>query len=268
MALLEQLRREAYTADSAPFWSVSVERVPTDIVIWSRGEPEQPEHRAVTKIGGLPYRPTGKPWPVAAAGQPLTFLAQFCFTDSRDLVPALPGDILLIFAKGRAYGGRQDDYDFAFGESDLFAFEWVSLGDAPLVSQAEAPDTGWSFLPCYGTLCRTWDYPSVAEFGYPEIAEDIPGICEATKIGGAAPWMDSEDFTWLDRETETPGRYLCTLCSVFGDHHEPYPFLNVSDPIPYEEWRRMRPLMIADVGLFNLYLTSDGTVGWTGRCQS
>jgi hypothetical protein len=30
----------------------------------------------------------------------MTFVAQFCFGDSTDLFPSLPGDLLLLFADG------------------------------------------------------------------------------------------------------------------------------------------------------------------------
>ena len=72
--------------------------MPTDIFLLNLGEPEQ---RAVTKVGGLPYRAAGKPWPIAQSGAPMTFLTQFCFVDSRDLVPPLPGDMLLVFIEGK-----------------------------------------------------------------------------------------------------------------------------------------------------------------------
>jgi Domain of unknown function (DUF1963) len=92
IAVLEQLRESSYA--NLP----DIERVPTDVFIWSRGEPP---HREVTKVGGLPYREAGKPWPMAPSGTPMNFVAQFCFADSCDIVPnALPGDILLFFAEG------------------------------------------------------------------------------------------------------------------------------------------------------------------------
>src|SRR5581483_1820115 len=47
--------------------------VPVDVFVMAEGEPE---HRDVTKIGGLPYRSAGQNWPVSDEGRPLTFLAQ------------------------------------------------------------------------------------------------------------------------------------------------------------------------------------------------
>ena len=68
--------------------------VPVDIFVMADGEPPDP---CSTKIGGLPYRPTGKPWPTTANGAPLRFLAQFCFEYSKDLTGPLPDDVLLVF---------------------------------------------------------------------------------------------------------------------------------------------------------------------------
>src|SRR5437879_1094826 len=79
--------------------------VPVDLFIMADGEPAD---RHVTKIGGLPYR-SGTPWPTMRDGEPpygsatprarmrdgepLLFLAQFNFSDSKDLSGELPGDL-------------------------------------------------------------------------------------------------------------------------------------------------------------------------------
>lgn len=58
---------------------------PTDLFLFALGEPKQ---RDVTKVGGLQYRPEGKPWPRSTnTGEPLTFVAQYRFTESRDIIP-------------------------------------------------------------------------------------------------------------------------------------------------------------------------------------
>jgi hypothetical protein len=129
IAVLEQLREEAFA------FLPDIERVPTDIFVWNRGEPER---RAVTRIGGLPYREAGKPWPIARSGTPMNFVAQFCFADSRDITPDLPGDILLFFAESKKWDKGVEDYDFLWGVFDErdseTAFEWVALGNFPIGS--------------------------------------------------------------------------------------------------------------------------------------
>src|SRR5258706_10769357 len=99
VAVLEQLRDASYAN------SPGIERVPTDIFVWSRGEPDQ---RFVTKIGGLPYWGADTPWPLGPSGTPLTFVAQICFADSQDLTPHLPGDLLLMFTEAKNWGSEQE----------------------------------------------------------------------------------------------------------------------------------------------------------------
>lgn len=258
IVVVEQLRAETFAADP------SLDRIPTDVFVWYRGESPQ---RAVTKVGGLPYRGAGKPWPVASSGVPLTFVAQFCFADSGDIVPALPGDILLIFAEGKEWRhGDEVNYDFAWGDnderdSDVY-FEWASLNDKlPLVTAGEIPETGWRIAPCYAAIYRTWDYPAADGFAYPEIDEHIPEVLSATKIGGVCPWLAE-----LEESGELPtGRFLCSLSSIFPEIYQPYPFLNVSEPISYDEWQASQILMIGDVGLMNFFINGYGDLRWTAR---
>lgn len=258
IAVIEQLREETFA--TLP----GIERVPTDIFILNLGEPEQ---RTVTKIGGLPYRAAGKPWPTAPSGVPMTFIAQFCFTDSRDLVPSLPGDLLLVFIEGKEIRLRNPTpgwhrniiYELMWGRGDhrdsAVTFEWVSLGDFLLTTVEEVPETPWKITPLYGTIYRTWDYPNTDGFAYPEVAKHIATTLEAMKIGGVypSPWVPQEDL----------GTYLCTLNSVF--YHRPsYPFLNVPGPISVEEWRSSpsEPFTIGDMGLMNIFLSVDGSIQW------
>jgi hypothetical protein len=74
------------------------EPVPVHMFLWSVLPPVKPY---LTKLGGVPWRPADRPWPKNHRGKPCTFVAQFCFADSRDLVsPQLPGDVLLVFFEG------------------------------------------------------------------------------------------------------------------------------------------------------------------------
>lgn len=247
IAVIEQVREATFA--SLP----EMERLPTDIFLWNRGEPER---RAVTKIGGLPYRAAAKSWPMAASGLPMTFVAQFCLVDSLDLVPSLPGDLLLVFMEGKQL--RSGHCEFVWGSGDqrdsAVIFEWVSLEEKlPLLTEKELPETAWEILPCYGTIYRTWDFPTADGYAYPDLAEHIPEILEAMKIEGASPspWIAQDHL----------GTYLCTLNSVFRSQ-EVYPFLNVPEPISLEEWRESHPFTIGDMGLMNMFLASDGTLHW------
>ncbi|HLG61136.1 MAG TPA: DUF1963 domain-containing protein [Ktedonosporobacter sp.] len=250
IAALEQLRDLTYAHLPA------IKRVPTDIFLWSLGETDQ---RMVTRIGGLPYRAAHAPWPVSPSGVPLTFVAQICFADSRDLVPKLPGDILLIFTEARNWGSADKPlYDFMGEDEDdsYLLFEWVMFHDFPLVTHQHVPETGLHITPCYGTIHRTWDYAQVDGFAYRELAESIPPVINATKIGGICPWSD---YYWVLYIEEEHRDYLCSVRSLDHEHNWPFPFLNVPRETDLHEWY---PLTIGDVGLINLFLQQDGTIRW------
>ena len=260
IAVVEQLREEAFVAFS------EVRRVPTDVVLWSLGEPER---REVTKIGGLPYREQGKPWPVASSGRPMTFVAQICFADSRDITPLLPGDLLLIFIEGVDWTDgweAEPHYTFLWGleddENSEVLFEWVSLHDHPLVAEEAIPKVDWQLVPCYGMLHRTWDYPDANGLAYPGVSRHIPTVLEATKIGGVCPWSN---VGWSLYALDETKHYLCTLSSLAQTSAD-FPFLNVpktNDP-RLETLRRSERefLLMGDVGFINLFLGPDGTLRW------
>jgi hypothetical protein len=253
IAALERLRDTSY--GNLP----GLDRVPTDVFIWSRGEPEQ---RLVTKIGGLPYREARKPWSTAPSGIPLTFVAQICFADSRDLTPIIPGDVLLIFTEAKNWGTEEDPLHDFTGEAEddsYLLFEWVSFHDFPLITQQEIPETGLEIMPCYAAIYRTWDYPQADEFAYPDLAENIPGVIEATKIGGICPWSEA---SWSDYTENETSEYLCSLRSIDHEMSWPFPFLNIPDDKDWLDWGPGGPLKIGDVGFINLFLQRDGTIRW------
>ena len=154
---------------------------PTDQVFFAAGEPAE---RSVTKVAGLPYRAAGLSWPLTDDGQPMTFLTQFCFAESRDLVGKLHGDVLLVFAEGR-HAYLPNPYDSSLG------FEWYPLGLRDLIRAEEIPEVGWKLRPYFGILYRTDDEQLVGE----------PG--GQTKIGGEPARIQCD---------ESPGgRFLCEL---------------------------------------------------------
>lgn len=247
IAVLEQLREASY----APL--PGIERVPADVFIWSRGESDQ---RMVTKIGGFPYRVAERPWPIAPSGATMTFVAQICFADSHDIIPALPGDISLIFTEAKNWGNEENPLYDLMGESEddsFLLFEWVSLTALPVVTLEDIPETGLQIMPCYGSIHRTWDYPQVDGFAYPEIAQHIPPVWAATKIGGVCPYQDMEYQSTED--------YLCSLSSLANNISQPFPFLSVSEPLSWDEWQQSHPLRIGDAGLINLFLKRHDTSG-------
>src|SRR5690606_20327664 len=71
-------------------------KVETDVFVFGRGEPAR---RDCTKVGGVPYWPSSRSWPVDSNGTQYHFLAQINFSDSLDLVGPVPADMLLILAE-------------------------------------------------------------------------------------------------------------------------------------------------------------------------
>jgi hypothetical protein len=259
LAVLEQLREASFA--TLP----NEKRVPTDVFVWALGEPTR---RDITKIGGLPYWEKGLPWPTTSSGTPMTFVAQICFADSRDLTPPLPGDILLLFIEGvDGTGGWEAEPQYTFlwnmeDEDSEVHIVWASLHDRPLITVEDIPATNWQLMPFSGIIHRTWDYPQANGFAYPEIARHIPTVFEATKIGGICPWPDSWSLSPLG-ETD---HYLCSVSSLsFASGN--FPFLNVpTDKAPALQTLRrskMDGLMIGDMGLINFFLAPDGTVSWS-----
>ena len=89
--------------------------VPVDIFLWSVRPPQKP---FLTKLGGVPHRESAKAWPTAEDGKAYTFVAQFCFLDSKDIVSDnLPNDVMLIFFR---------DADGAWDPSAIHV-EWSSV---------------------------------------------------------------------------------------------------------------------------------------------
>ncbi|WNZ27905.1 DUF1963 domain-containing protein [Leptolyngbya sp. NK1-12] len=187
---------------------------PTDVFIFAEGESPK---REITKIGGLPYRAAQQAWPHTASNRPLTFIAQFCFADSHDIVGKLPGDLLLLFAECDAYGPILDQEDSTLAQPSI-EVEWVNLGEFPLVSVEMIPAVEWQPFPCYGSIFRTDDYPDIDRYEFPAISDDLPTIYSATKIGGSPDWIQQPE--------PLPGRFLAQLTSTVPDQCWPYPFLN------------------------------------------
>jgi hypothetical protein len=231
--------------------------VPIDIFVMAEGEPP---HRDVTKIGGLPYRSANIPWPTNKKGEPLLFLGQFNFADSKDITGDLPGDLLLVFA---------DSQD---GFSESVVFEWQLFGLENLVSAEAIPVHADAFEPCYGHVLRTVTFPE---------AEDVvrAKIEKYPRCGGKDVWSDylipkyqatqigSAPF-FIQGNPELPGRLLCTLSSVQPDQHERFPWINHADPLmPEEKWDfDQKHLMFGDMGSIYISIDEQQQLHWSEQC--
>jgi Domain of unknown function (DUF1963) len=130
--------------------------VPTDRFALAAGEPPQPH---LTKVNGLPYRPSDKPWPVDREDRPMVFLAQVCFADSGDHIGATPGEVLLIFMQC----GPPERFSQAVprldpSDDEAIVFEWHSIGIPNPATWADVPKPPLVFPTCYGVRYRTVDY--------------------------------------------------------------------------------------------------------------
>jgi len=229
--------------------------VPVDVFVMSKGEPE---NRAATKIGGLPYRSRNLPWPLARSGSPLELIAQFNFTNSADIVGSLPGDLLLVFG---------DVADEALGPLHM---EWQRLGLEDLIQPADLPEDCNAIAPCFGNRCRMMSYPDASQrtdSKYPQCrGKDvwspywIPEL-QATQIGRAPFFVQGGDDS-------LPGQPLCTIASVQSDCHQHYPWVNVPDPISPERIRSYvgDELMIGDLGCIYISIEDNGTLHATESC--
>lgn len=236
------------------------EPIPVDLFVLSRGEPQ---NRYATKIGGLPYRPAKEPWPCNAQGRSLALIAQFNFTNSRDIVGETPGDLLLVFG------------DNSQGFIDSYHFEWHDIGIQNLITTAELPRDCMKIAPCFGNRCRmqsfpeaqlrtpwekpqcdgkeVWSYRWIPQFQATQIGR-APYIIQA---GGRSPYEEEE---LLEFEVSQRREHLCTIASVQPDAHQPYPWVNVPEPLnPEGQWNYGdNNLMIGDLGCIYITIDDDG----------
>ncbi len=202
--------------------------VSTDVFVMGVGAPKA---RHVTKVSGLPFWPRSREWPGASEDSPYQFLAQFNFADSHDLVPKLPGEILLVFVP-------QDDEDWLW-ETDRMRFEWVSAAEGNLIPSLPAGVGRYSKSEWYGVLHRTCDYPDQGKIARKlEVDQpyDLP-IINGTKIGGAPHRIQTQmeyrvdpHSGWLmgspSGQKEPEMRFLCQLTSIQAEPNVPYPWTN------------------------------------------
>lgn len=241
MAIIEQIRDEVFALRP----EIAHPSVPTDVFVFGRGEPN---NREATKIGGLPYWARSRPWPHTRSGTPMQFAAQICFADSHDIVSDLPGDILLVFF----------DYDEYYDELDpsVLRLEWADLGETDLVSDADVPVSDYKYMPHYAQIHRTYDYPDAEEaFGNYSASYQL-SVIEGTKIGGVPRWIQDDPGL--------PGRFICAVGSINYSWYQPYPFLNVPQPLDetHKQPDGYGELMWSDVGSLYVFADSEGKLTW------
>ncbi len=273
IVLMEKCRRDAIARglDLGP-------SVPVDRFVFGRGEPPL---RHLTKVNGLPYRPAGLAWPHDYNGNPMAFLCQFCFADSRNIVGGLPGDVLVVFARTRNDPLPAKTIAEIIGSRpslivnpcyhDSLKIEWYPMGLEHLATEDEVPDTSIVFPTCYGVRYRSRDYvdeslavPGLArvlpDYLRPDYERTTARVLHAlarhcgTKIGGIP-------FGFNPPEIEPRGRYVASFAGIGFASDCVYPWVNQSEPLTLRDCTNDENVLDCASGI-HFFLTGDGMVNW------
>jgi hypothetical protein len=228
--------------------------VPVDTFIWRHGMPDKPY---LTKIGGVPHREKSLPWPTDQKGKPYTFVAQFCFLDSRDIVShKLPGDVMLVFFKdSNSYSGEPDDV----------RIEWASQTLKEPVSKNDCPKPGFPVPELAGEIYRCNEYPDSSEIFEQEGHNEayLLAASQSTKIG-------RETFVIQNDPRKRGQEFICALNSV--QPSKKWPFTNMEQFPPSEQkvdehygWG-LYEMMFGDVGCMYFMIDKRGNVTWASDC--
>lgn len=226
--------------------------IPADVFVMALGEPAD---RGVSKIGGLPFRPKSAPWPTGPDG-PLTFLCQFRFVESRDILPFPVGDLLLIF------------YNRYFENPDDIYCEWRSLNETELVD--DLPEEPWKRVVCHGFRHRSHDRVGDHEADIGRLAT-LLGEPEfdrfskfrrwrGFKIGGLH-WMLEHPLPYRQLPDLSSTDLVCGISSFAPASDGPFPWINQSTPIGMNE-RHRDDLQFYALGGFSIFIfrnRSDGS---------
>jgi uncharacterized protein YwqG len=240
----------------------------TDIFLFSI---QPSSNRTLTKIGGIPYRKRDLEWPTHPSNnQPMKFIGQINFMDSKDICKKLPGDILLIFA-------FVDECGIEFWEvKHPLLFEWVTVSDHPLIDVLNIPniETEFEFIEHSGHIYRTRDF-YIPEFDCEDLTSahellrnswaevdflfDEQGFCanSATKIGGLPDWIQGKETI--------PGYdyFLCQIPTFCTNWNKPYPCIDHPEPIIFTQEQLITPgFEWPGSGCLYLFMNNKGEVDY------
>lgn len=249
------------------------EPIELDVFVMAQGEPPD---RHVMKIGGMPYWPVGRPWPQNESEEPLVFLAQFYFGDSKDICGKLPGDVLLIFAdcyENKLEGLDEidpaelgltslEELDTKEIDFESLKFEWMPADIQRLISSDELPEQRFKITACYGYKCRTLSFPKatvdtalLSPHGNLKAADGL-SVQDWERILRYEGTQIAATHTIFQNELDIPGRPLCTLASVKPVESECYPWVNQTQST--ESSYRESYLMIQDMGSIFIAIDDSG----------
>lgn len=240
--------------------------VPADVFVWA--DTPLSEKPWLTRIGGLPWRERGKPWPMHADGVPLTFLGQICFADSKDILPfELPGEVALIFGTHRTGWVSIDGGVLEWAARELEDPEEYTV-DAPMSWNVQLP------FAFHGVMHRTVQYadpkafePAFEAVGYEKGGWGISSI-QATQIGRYASIPQGWPFGKDD------GRSLvATLSSFYFGGEWPLCDIPTSIPLVYADGRSGEArntgalsFGVGDAGALWIYRDRDGNFKLDEAC--
>lgn len=212
-------------------------------------------HRAMTQIGGVPFLPASMPWP-RREGTVGDFYGQLSFVDSKDLLPDLPGDVLLVF--------RFHDLEHRTSwDEELYGFVWVEATERRRITARDVQHSraGAAHDPrpaLHGYRVRTFDDPSQTERLLTKAPDDVSLLAgEVTKVGGAATDCQS---IWPPK-VPADHRFLGQIAAVWPAVRVPFPVVDHATPLRADldpEFHRM--VSGPGSGITSLYLDVRGDV--------
>lgn len=233
------------------------EAVPVDIFLWQTGAPAKPY---LTKLGGVPHREAKRPWPTSNEGTPFTFVAQFCFLDSKEIVSdKLPGDVMLVFFK---------DHQSHSGDYEDVRIEWSKIELDEPMTVADCPKPRFPVPELSGVIHRCNEYPDSWDVFKKEGHNQsyLFSTSQSTKIGRETHFIQ-RDPRPLDGKTEL----FCALNSIHPSAKWPFTDLETL-PGETEEtdddaygWGKYE-MMFYDVGCMYFFIDDNGTVAWISDC--
>jgi hypothetical protein len=225
-----------------------------DLFLWQKGEPEKPY---LTKLGGAPYRDRNKPWPVDDTGKAYTFVAQFCFLDSRDILHVeLPGDVLIIMFH------RHDSHYHCQEKGEVY-IEWSDVPVCFPIDRTQCPLPSFVVPELAGIIYRLKEYPNVIS---KLVSLDVNlafAVSSSTRIG--------QETLFLQNDPRQQNEELICVLSAVGSC-KPWSFLNMMQVDPNEskrgehfEWGPNH-MALGDAGSLYFLLATDGSIRCDFQC--
>lgn len=247
LAIIEQIRaKAAQTRDLGP-------ATPADVFVWSIQHTETPA--PLTQLGGTPWRSAAKPWPHGNKGQPLHFIGQISFVDSRDIVPFdLPGDVVQLFASF-------DEHHVLDWEG--LALEWSTTELSNPIKPLDCPLGCRLPISLRAVVHRTSQYPQAGamldDLGWRN--SDQIAMLQATSISTHASLPQGWPFEEGDGST-----LLCVWSTLSPTVAWPFVNCDKGPEIIHPKGNRARldvfDVGIADAGCIYVYRNAAGDFQW------